>query len=184
MEAPDDPLAGTITLDRGTHPWSGLTTSAQEESAGHHVQAVHPFPSGYAAIPALAAFDRPEDPLLALNPKERRVLANAAWFTDIERVDATRHHGADLRICAWKDLGFQRLALRELILFLLKANIVQTFWHVEANISLESEKTEGAMRSFTFKGEHLYFTNERNRSGLHFRLRLDTASGEIFLCEP
>ncbi len=170
-----------LCVERGENPWSGLTSSAQEESSSMLVAAAWSFPSGYAPLTALAEYDRPDDPLLMRSDKARRVLISARWFSDIERADGTSPPQSAQKIGTWKDLGFQRLSETQLIFFLLRAQIIRCYAHMEARLKLDEIARQGELCDYRFSGSHIYYTNSRHESHLGFSILLDRATGELSL---
>jgi hypothetical protein len=171
--------APTWTITRDTSPWRGFTATAVEEEANMHVASSDL--AGYASIPSLVAYDIDGTPLLARNEDERRVVANERFFFDLTRADATRVTGRTA-IGVFKDTTFASLSPAALAAFLLESQIVITYWHVEALLTRVMETETGKMYTARFRGEHTYFTNEKNSSSLDFALEIDKISGHLFLC--
>ena len=168
-------------IDRGSSPWRGFTASAEEEAASRTVQAMALPAEGYAPLPALEKFDAKGPMLLGRSEGKRRVAVNAALFSELSRADATRRQETPIRIGRYADTDFQRMGPRELADFLLMAQIVITYWHVESNLCLENQTDDGTWYTASFRGNHVYFTNVRHVENLAFRLRIGKKSGEILL---
>ncbi|HEY3449603.1 MAG TPA: hypothetical protein VGK67_24835 [Myxococcales bacterium] len=164
-----------LAIDRGQSPWQGYTSSAEEEASGKHVAAVADL-SKLERVPHLAKYDLAGKPLLAIDRERRRVVVSGEHFGDLERADGTRSgvtrmgtvHSAALKARP-----------RELVLFLVEAQLVQTYWHLEAKVCLDSEEDGAKQYRARLSGTHLYFTSRRNEKPLSFQVTLDKATGAL-----
>jgi hypothetical protein len=170
----------TLQISSATNPWSGYTSNYQEEQAGKTIRAV-PMEQSYERLPGLAAYSGPGGPALAVDRKQKRVVVNTAYFTELQRVDATRQGSGDKNtiIGQYKDLRFSVLTPRRLVLFLLESQIIQTYWHVESHLCLTREEDSPGSYTAHFTGTHIYFTNERNERSLSFSVVVDKKTGRM-----
>ncbi len=174
-------------LERGGSPWNGFTSTCAEEEAGMHIRAAD-FSSREAGVleypPNLASFSRDGAPLLALERAARRVFVNKLYFTDIERVDATRlAPGTKIpmgRVLAGpgSDAGLgASLKLAEdpdtLFAFLIESHLIRCIAHTDAFLDMGPLLVDGKLASATFIGEHHYYTSRRESSRLAFLIALE-----------
>lgn len=68
-----------------------------------------------------------------------------------------------------------------LFAFLLEAQIIETYWHVEARLVLAAFEDSAASAGASFDGTHIYFTNSRNEEQYAFVLKLDKKTGIMSL---
>jgi len=171
----------TYRIDRGSSPWRGLTSSAEEETANRTVQAIA-FPAeNYAPIPSLLWRVIHGMDLIARSEGERRVAVNAALFSALSRADATRRQDAQVPIGRCTEAALRLMSPREIAEFLVTSQIVITYWHVESNLCLEKETDDGIWYAAFFRGNHVYFTDRRHQEEISFRIRIGKATGEILL---
>jgi hypothetical protein len=113
--------------------------------------------------------------LLWWDPDTKRVFVDARHFGKLTAVDAPKlQAGETARIGPFKGHAEGLLQPRSLAEFLIRAGVIQTFWHVEAKLCLreESKGGDGSWRG-TFDAEHVYFTNEQNRDAYSFSIEID-----------
>lgn len=166
----------TYQIDRGSSPWRGFTSSAEEEAAGRTVEALA-FPAeGYEPVPGMPAVARSEG--------KRRVAVDAALFSTLHRADATRSREAPVSIGRCTERALRSMSPREMAGFLIASQIVITYWHVESSLCLFGETDDGTWYTASFRGSHVYFTNKRNEEPLSFRIRIGRKSGEMVLEFP
>lgn len=168
----------TLTVERSASPWRDYTGSAEEEQAGYHIAATDRL-AGMTVPPSLAQYTYRGLPLLAIDGAQRRVVVNAAVFGDLERPDATQlAPGDSAPIGIVRDPGaFTDLAA--LAEFLLRAQIVRTYAHLQAELCRVSQQDHAEFYRADFTGVHEYFTNERHRINFGFALVIDRRSGEM-----
>ena len=163
---------------RGDSPWHGYTSSAQEEAAGKHVQAVALQP-GFEAPTALARYAAGGRPLLAIDRKARRVHVEAAFFGDLERPDATRlARGAQASLGTLKKLP-AGLTHADLARFLVESQLIQTYWHLEARLCPGAIQDDAAAYRIELRGTHSYCTNQCQDDPVEFAVRLDKQTGAM-----
>lgn len=137
-------------------------------------------PGRYSPVAGASAWKAGGRPLLWLTPDKGSAVVDGEFFSDLLVVDATNLPAGERRIAGrWLDLSFKSMASRDVVLFLLKGQLIQTYVHVEARL-MRDEEADGAERYRAgFSGSHIYFTNERNEDRLSFFVDLDKKSGEI-----
>lgn len=169
----------SLTITRSDCPWSGMTDSYEKEQATKLVKAQ--VLDGHKPFPALARFDRP-DVLLAKDEKKKEVHINPLFFSDLRRGDATRlAKSAEHALGTFRDLSFKRLSPAKLVEFLLLAQIVETYWHLEADLCLIGEDDRPESYRADFQGTHRYCTNRCEEDDFAFSIRIDKKTGALVL---
>lgn len=162
-------------------PWNGMTDNYQQEQSNKFVQAVSMDGVTNSALPSLAEFETP-DVLMVRDVAQKRVTVNSRYFSDLQRGDATRlATGVPHRLGMFRDLTFARLKPRDLVMFMVKAQIVETYWHIEAELKLAHEEDAPETYRAWFSGTHTYFTNEQNIDSLAFVVTINKKTGEMTL---
>lgn len=183
------PAGQQWTLPRHQSPWYEFTATAQEEQAGFLVAAL---PLGEAGRETggthlqihepLAEFHTGGHPWLAIDARGRRVVVDAARFSDLQRPDATRLQPGE-RVAMGEvrdpDLLQEPLRLGE---FLLRSHLIETVAHLHAEVALQQLADQGNLLHLEYRGHHVYFTSERNVRPLAFALHIDLTSGALEVC--
>lgn len=175
----DSPCFKTWHIQRHSNPWNGLTGDAAAEEATFTVRAVKQRPAApnmLAQPGGIAA----NDFFLYRSEKDRAVVVNARYFGDLTRQDVT---GRPLRkggvIGVATPAALKRWQPAELLGLLLEQQIILTYAHIEATVCLvDASETDGVYRA-ELTGEHVYYTNERNVSGLDFRFEINLRTGTV-----
>lgn len=175
MEKTTPKCLAELSIDRGQSPWQGYTSSAAEEAAGKHVFAVADL-GKLEKVAHLAKYDVGGLPLLAIDREQRRVVVSAGHFSDLERADGTR--AGVTKMGTVKSDALKKKP-RELALFLVESQLVQTYWHLESKLCLDSEDDGEARYTARFTGSHVYFTNKRHEKPVRFQVVLDKATGAL-----
>ena len=168
-------------ITRGTSPWQGLTSSSGDEEASKKIRAVPLKDSDYKTVPGLEKYSVNGVIIIGRSEKLRRVAVEVSLFSDLSRADATRPVQGRFKIGTYRDLPFAVLKPRQIAEFLIESQIINTFWHVEADLCLVAEEDSADSYRAHFKGKHIYFTNERNEEPLDFTIIIDKKTGEMFL---
>lgn len=170
-----------LTVSRGDCPWQDMTDSYEQEQSNKYVQAVAFDGATSNALPSLAEFDQ-SDVLMVRDVERKKVTVNSRYFSDLRRGDATRlGMGQAHHIGEFRDLEFTRLAPRNLVLFLIQSQIIETYWHLEAKLCLLREEDRPDAYQAWFHGVHTYFTNEQNDDTFAFVVTIDKKTGEMIL---
>ncbi len=173
-----EPCDGALQIDRGQSPWSGYTGSYEEEQAGFHIQARALDPSWEVPGP-LAAFRVEDQALLAIDRKARRVYVAETAFSDLERVDATGLAPGERRRVGQLQGGARRMAPRRMVEFLLRSQLIRTYWHLGARLCPGAEQAGPPRYRLELRGTHEYCTQRCQESPLAFAVEIDSESGEI-----
>jgi hypothetical protein len=177
------------TLPRSQSPWYDFTATAQEEQAGFLVAAValgeiwgQTGGTHLQAHEPLAEFHTEARPWLAIDPRGRRVVVDAARFGDLQRPDATRlQPGESVAMGQVRDPELLKNPQR-LGEFLLRSHLIETVAHLHAEVALQHMADQGGVLQLDYRGHHVYFTSERCVRPLAFALQIDVASGALVVC--
>lgn len=169
-----------FVITKATDPFREFARSAAEEEAAKAIAAVA-FDGPRENIDSLAVYELDGEPFLAVDREKRRVVANEKIFGDLRRQDATRPDEQERR-----EIGLvreKRLVAdpARLFCFLLESQIVQTYWHVEARLTLRAFTDSPDEAVASFDGEHIYFTNEKNEERYRFSMHLNKKSGMMWI---
>jgi hypothetical protein len=135
--------------------------------------------AGYSPVKAVERFRLGAQPLLWFTPDKRDAVLDARFSAGLEAVDVPR-----LGVGASKVLGSlsaeatRALAPREILEFLLRSELLRTYWHMGSELCLERESTTAAGYRAELSGEHVYYTNEENRDALAFAVEI-SADGVV-----
>lgn len=115
-------------------------------------------------------------PLLWFTPDFGDVVVNAAVLTDLALVDAPKlGDGERVEIGALTELGLGRLSGRDLLRFVIAADVVRTYWHIGSTVCLLEERDDADGYRAKLSGEHVYFTNAENRDAFGMVVERDPA---------
>jgi hypothetical protein len=178
-EIRSDSLVGKkFEVNRDESPWLGFSSNYEEEEKGKHIQAKSLPAIGFTPLTSPVELVIEKDSLLYRNESLKEVIVNSRFFSDLERVDVTRLElGAEKKIGTIREPNLNNANL--LIPFLLKGQILISFWHTNSEIICLSEEKNQHQVIFHFSGIHYYYTNEKNSSKYFFRVILDQESKEI-----
>ena len=169
-----------LLITRADCPWVGMTDSYEKEQATKLVKA-QTLGNTHTPFAALKDFDLP-DVLLAKDPQRKDVHINERYFSDLRRGDATRlGKGIEHPIGNFRDLSFKRLSPRQLVLFLLQAQIIETYWHLEAELCMVSEEDKAESYRAQFRGVHRYCTNRCEEDAFAFTVHINKKTGGLIL---
>jgi hypothetical protein len=167
-----------LVISRGASPWQGYTSNYQEEAAGKHIQAV-PLQPAFEVPKHLARYASGGKPLLAIDRQARRVHVEAAFFSDLERPDATRlAKGAQASLGTLKKLP-EGLSHADLARFLVESQLIQTYWHLEARLCPGPAQDDAAAYRLELRGTHSYCTNRCQDDPVEFAVRIDKQTGAL-----
>ena len=81
----------------------------------------------------------------------------------------------------YRDISFKYLSAPQVTEFLIESQVVNTYWHVEADFCLTEEVDTSERYVARYKGKHIYYTNCENQDPLDFTIIIEKKSGHIFL---
>ena len=176
----DSLLGRRFSVTREESPWLSFTSSYEEEEKGKHLKA-KAFP-----MPGFIELKIPEEVLLesesflARSEALREVILNEKYFSPLERIDVTK-----LKIGESKLLGNVKdvkVRMAEILIpFLLKGQILITYWHTDAEVTIEKKEIEGDVVFYRLFGTHHYYTNEKNTSNYRFKISINQTSGDVYV---
>lgn len=172
------PVPLLYNVERGENPWSGMTDTAEQEERNRTIHARSgDVLKGYGPIdaPYLKMQGRP---LLFRSMQKKEVVVSEADFSMLTRPDVTRIAPGD-EVVIGRALKGELLAPSFLLPFLLKGQILISYWHTDADIRLTSESESNGRICYEFGGEHHYYTNEKNTDPLSFAVCVEAKSGQI-----
>jgi hypothetical protein len=173
-------IGSKFSISREESPWLGFTGSSEEEEKGKHIRASLFPANGYVAITSPKEVVYESESLLYRNEVKKEVIIYSGYFSDLERVDATRlKAGESVSIGRVLDPKLRKADF--LIPFLLKGQLVITYWHTNSELECVSASQADSKLIFRFSGTHYYYTNEKNSSNFKFNISIDMATGELSL---
>lgn len=180
-QSENDPLLGKkISVTREESPWLGFTNSYEEEEQGKHLKA-KPFPMpGYSVFKLPTENSMEAQSFLARNDTHREVIVNERYFSNLERFDVTKLKlGESQFVGIIKDIKVRSAEV--LIPFLLKGQILITYWHTDSEVTIERKEIKENEVFYTLSGTHHYYTNEKNSSNFRFKISINQTSGDVFV---
>lgn len=170
-----------IRISRHDNPWKGMTGSYAQEQENKSIGSA-PIGADDAPVPALEKYKIGGERLMAKKAGTRKIVVNEKYFSALKKADATNiGAGQKQRIGVYLDRSFAFMTPRRLVDFLLDAQIITTYWHVEAQLCRGEEvENDGEYRA-RFTGRHVYYTNRREEQKLDFIVRIDRTTGEMTL---
>ncbi|MEU7873364.1 hypothetical protein [Dactylosporangium sp. NPDC049140] len=143
------------------------------------VPAAHIDPASYIPLQVGASVPVPGGPGLWSTPPPPvgsgftpEGVVDAAVFSPLVRVDVPRIQPGEQRVIGrLAPAAVRTVDHREVVRFLLQAEVVQTYWHIHAECCLEREDRTDGYRA-VFSGTHWYVTNSQNFDPLAFTLSI------------
>jgi len=172
-----------IRITRGQNPfreWDGKSVGSGQ--AKTPVRAADLEGHDFDVLPGLSLYTFEGGNLIGIEKKTGEPVVSAKCFSPLARVDATRIEPGQRKevgklLCA----PGRDFSLRDLALFLLKSQIITTYWHIESALCLVTEDDSSGVYKASFRGTHIYFTNTRNEDKLDFSITIDRKTGVIML---
>ena len=131
-------------------------------------------PTTFLPVKAVAEYRVSGQPVLYFTPDRRAAVVDSRYFSDLAVADPTRMRPGEMAmIGAVRETARREMGGRALAKLLVLAGVVRVYWHVEADVCLETETAsqDGAYEA-VISGTHTYFTNERNEGHFAFLLRI------------
>ncbi len=109
-------------------------------------------------------------------------IAQNELFAELNRGSALRNAPTQ-NLGRLSALGLKHFAEtpRTLVAYLIEAQIIETFAHIESKLCLFEESRDGDVYTARVRGTHIYFTNQRNEDPLAFAVRVNLKDGGILL---
>lgn len=173
-----------IKISRDDNPWRGMTQSSRQEEMNKNIQAVEINKETCEVFPHLLAYQINSEILLGKDKLRKKIVINSRYFSALEKADATRIPADSVKaVGRFLDTSFLSLSPRQLVRFLLDAQIITTYWHLESELCMTGEKDEKDRYTAVFTGVHRYCTNRCESEHLNFTVRIDRDTGEISVAE-
>lgn len=128
-----------------------------------------PIDAGHTAVATVASYRVAGEPLLWFSPDNHEVVIDSTFSGDLNAVDPTRMSpGETAALGLLQPSARAALPAREIGRFLIESGMIRTYWHIGAELCLESESTDVIGYRATYSGVHTYFTNEQNQDAFRF----------------
>ena len=168
-------------ITRGASPWQGFTSSHEDEEASKKIRALPLEGSDYKPVTSLEKYSRSGMIIVGRSEKLHRVAVEVSFFSDLRRADAAGSTPGRILVGTCKAALFRIFTCAEIAEFLIESQIVNTFWHVEADFCLVKEDDTESSYMAHYKGKHIYFTNSKNEDPLDFSIIIDKRTGDMFV---
>lgn len=168
-------------ITRDKNPWLGFTSSYKDEEESKKINSVSLKNSEYKPVPGLEKYSKENFFIIGRNEKLHSIAVEASLFGELYRGDATRKTEERFLIGKYRDIFFKFFKAGELAEFLIESQIVNTYWHVEADFCLTEEVENPLLYTAHYKGKHIYYTNCQNEDPLDFYIIIEKKTGKIFL---
>ncbi|HPJ43678.1 MAG TPA: hypothetical protein PLY21_15230 [Spirochaetota bacterium] len=168
-------------VTRDKNPWSGFTSSYKEEEESKKINSVSLKTSEYKPIPGLEKYTKGKVFIIGRSDKLHRIAVESSLFSELNRGDATKKSEEKFFVGQYRDLSFKFFKAQELAEFLIESQIVNTYWHVEADFCLIEEADTPQSYTARYQGKHVYYTNRENEDPLNFDIIIEKKTGKIFL---
>jgi hypothetical protein len=176
----DENCLDRIKISRNDDPWQDMPESSWQEEAKRNIAAVEINKGTYEVFPHLAAYQLNSEMLLGKDKVKKRVVINNRYFSTLEKADATRLPAGTVKsVGKYLDTSFLLLSPKQIVRFLLDAQIITTYWHLEAELCLTGEKDGKDAYVAAFTGVHRYCTNRCQADSLGFTVTIDRNTGNI-----
>lgn len=177
----EDTCIKRYQVTRDKNPWLGFTSSYKEEEDSKKINSVSLRNSDYKPVSGLEKYIKGDAFIIGRSEKFRRIAVESSLFSELSRGDATRKTDGKFLIGKYRDIAFNYFKAPELAEFLIESQIVNTYWHVEADFCLTEEEENQTLYRAGYRGKHIYYTNCENEDSLDFSIIIEKKTGNIFL---
>ncbi|MDH5655156.1 MAG: hypothetical protein OEZ34_04575 [Spirochaetia bacterium] len=138
------------------------------------------FPLNYKVFPGLAKYSFRSRPWAVLDPKKEALLFNGNIFKKLYRISVhDLPSGETKKAGMLSRAALKNIPLRNIILFLIESEMIETYIHVESKLCLAREENGNDFYRAYFTGKHYYYTNEENIVPVSFSVSIHKKTGEI-----
>ncbi len=110
----------------------------------------------------------------------KQIIVDKNYFSDLKLIDVTKFPLDESDVVGKVDTTILTgRTPREIAGFLIDSQILNTYWHIGADICLREEQDFGSHYIAHFDASHVYFTNERNVENYTFGVQIDKMTGTI-----
>ncbi len=171
-----------VRVTREQNPFRSMDAGAAHGRQAGKVRAVDPAAGGCGPVKALLPYAVHGNPLMFVLEDTGEAVVNAKYFSELCRVDATLiEPGRKKEIGRFLHASPSPALLRDIALFLLGSQIINTYWHVESQLCLAVETDSDDIYKASFSGIHKFYTNKYNEEKLNFSVTIDKRTGAIEL---
>jgi hypothetical protein len=111
-------------------------------------------------------------PVLYFTSDHGLAVVDASAFSDLQVADATALGDSTVVIGTVTPAARAALGDRGVVELLVEADAIRIYAHVEGEVCLTEEASEGGAYRARFSGEHTYFTNQQNTASMSFEVRI------------
>lgn len=151
-------------------------------SPSHEIKAVHAgiFQKEFTALATAGKFTIAGKPIIWVDNAGKQIIVDKNYFSDLKLVDVTKFplDGSDV-VGKVDTTIFTERTPRDIVAFLIDSQILNTYWHIGADICLTEEQDFGSAYIAHFKASHVYFTNKENVEQYTFGVQVDKMTGTI-----
>ena len=157
----------TIETDKGRSPSNEVASAGSATK----VAAATIDPAAQTVVKVTEGYRIDGQPILYATADKTALVVDARWFSELTVADPTRMAAGE-SVTVGKLGG--KMAGRELLKFLLAAEIIRSYWHTNATLCVERERDDGGGGGYqaTVSGVHTYYTNERVDKSFGFTFSL------------
>ncbi len=135
-------------------------------------------PAALTPLKAASGLQLDGRPLLWLAPDKKGVVVDDRFSGDLEIVAVPTLQKDETRPVGRLAPAGRALPPRAVLEFLIRADVLRTYMHIEGTSCLTAERSVGGAYEAEISGTHVFYTNERNENRFSFGFRI-AADGEI-----
>ncbi|MDA3862358.1 MAG: hypothetical protein PF689_00660 [Deltaproteobacteria bacterium] len=140
-----------------------------------------PFGTKAKALEHTKKYNFQGEPLFFFDPEAKKAVVNQKVFSDLKQGNPSGYGKKEIKIGKIKPEALTKLSPAKITKFLLQAQIILTYAHIEAKLcALNEKKQKNNNYEISFKVESIYYTNQKNVSHYGFRVKI-SAQGEILI---
>jgi len=113
--------------------------------------------------------------------KNGPVVVNGDIFSNLKLTTATTKNSDRITIGNVNIKWLKKISPWDVVKFILETQIVETSWHLGADLCVVKEDRVGDGTIYRFEGSHRYCTNECVSEDLKFDIGINTRTGEVYL---
>ena len=146
----------------------------------NQIRAVELDPFKYIPMTQLEMFHLEEDvPFLWMTPDRKEAVVDQRFFSDLAVIEVVGGLPQETQIGLATPELLRRMPLPIITRFLLQSEIIQTYWHLKAELCPVSENQTADLYEQNFQAQHSYCTNECVTQPYTFTVRINKRTGAI-----
>ena len=178
-ENKDSACQEEFVIRGGTAFTSGMDVF--DTAAVSELQAVEPRPQEDMQIQeSLSSYTVQDQPLVWLSKEKDKAYVDKQYLSDLKVLDATNLR-EDSIIGTVKTPLLEAWEAKKIVRFLLDAEIIRTYIHLEANLCVTKETETDELYEVHFDAVHSYCTNECVEKPYSFSVQIDKSTGEVMV---